>query len=62
MSELEFLRRQKYKRNRKICAIAMLVAIIILAVMALGSYWVYNKIDSTVADITQAQMPVIPHA
>lgn len=47
MSELEFLRRQKYKRNRKICAIAMLVAIIILAVMALGSYWVYNKIDST---------------
>ena len=47
MSELEFLRRQKYKRNRKICAIAMLVAIIILAVLALSSYLIYNKIDST---------------
>lgn len=47
MSELEFLRRQRYKRNRKRLSIIQLVAIILLATMALASFLVYKRIDRT---------------
>ena len=47
MSELEFLKRQRYKRNRKRLSIIQLVAIILLTAMALVSFFVYHRIDKT---------------
>ena len=47
MSEVEFLRRQRYKRNRKRLALIQLVAIILLIAMALVSFFIYNRIDKT---------------
>ena len=47
MSEVEFLRRQRYKRNRKRLSLIQLVAIMILAAMALASFLVYYRIDKT---------------
>ena len=47
MSEREFLKRQRYKRNRKRLSIIQLVAIMLLAAMALVSFLVYHRIDKT---------------
>ena len=47
MSELEILRRQQYKRNRKKWALTQLVAIVILATIALTSFLIYNRMNRT---------------
>ena len=47
MSELEIQRRQEYKRNRKKWTMIQLVAIALLAIIALSSFLIYNRIDQT---------------
>ena len=47
MSELEILRRQAYKRNRKKWSVVQIVAIALLATMALVSFLVYNRMNRT---------------
>lgn len=47
MSEAERKRRQNYKRNRKRWIVVQTVAFIIVALIALSSFLVYNKLDST---------------
>jgi len=47
MSELEIQRRKEYKRNRKKWMIVQVVAIILLAVIALGSFLIYNRMNRT---------------
>ena len=47
MSELEILRRQEYKRNRKKWMIIQLVSIAVLVALALGSFLVYNSLNRT---------------
>ena len=47
MSELEILRRQTYKRNRKKWSVVQLVAIAVLVAMALVSFLVYNRMNRT---------------
>lgn len=47
MSEAERKRRQNYKRNRKRWIVVQTVAFVIVALIALSSFLVYNKLDST---------------
>ena len=47
MSELEIQRRRDYKRNRKRWMVIQLVAIILLAAVAFGSFVVYNRMNRT---------------
>ena len=47
MSELEIQRRQEYKRNRKRLMWIQLTAIILLAVIALGSFLIYYRMNRT---------------
>lgn len=47
MSELEIRRRQEYKRNRKKWSIIQIVAIVIVAVIALGSFLIYDRMNRT---------------
>lgn len=47
MSELEIQRRQEYKRNRKKWTLIQLTAIILLAVISLGLFIVYNRMNQT---------------
>lgn len=47
MSELEIQRRKEYKRNRKRWMIVQLFAIILVAVIALGSFLIYNRMNRT---------------
>ena len=47
MSELEILRRQAYKRNRKKWSVVQIVAIALLVTMALVSFLVYNRMNRT---------------
>lgn len=47
MSELEIKRRQEYKRNRKTWSIIQIIAIVIFAVVALGSFLIYDKMNDT---------------
>lgn len=47
MSEIEILRRREYKRNRKKWLLIQAVAILLLAVMALGSFLTYNRMNQT---------------
>ena len=47
MSELEIQRRQEYKRNRKRWTWIQLTAIILLAVIALGSFLIYQRMNRT---------------
>ena len=46
MSELEIQKRQEYKRNRKKWTLVHFIAIIALVAIALGSFVVYNNLDS----------------
>ena len=47
MSELEIQRRQEYKRNRKKWTLIQLTAIILLAVISLGLFIGYNRMNKT---------------
>lgn len=47
MSELEIQRREEYKRNRKRWTAVQIVAIILLAVIALGAFGIYRKMNQT---------------
>ena len=47
MSELEILRRKEYKRNRKKWLLIQATVILLLAAMALGAFWVYNRMNQT---------------
>ena len=47
MSELEILRRQEYKRNRKKWTLVQLVAIAVLISMALISFLIYSRMNRT---------------
>ena len=47
MSELEIKRRQEYKRNRKKWSIIQTVAIITAAIIALGSFLIYDRMNRT---------------
>ena len=47
MSESEIKKRESYKRNRKRWIIIQAIAIIVAVVIALGSLFVYNKMNST---------------
>ena len=47
MSEAERLRRQEYKRNRKKWILIQTIALLVAAVIALGSFIIYNKINDT---------------
>jgi len=46
MSELEIQRRQEYKRNRKRWTLVQIIAIIALIAISLGTFVVYNNLDS----------------
>ena len=47
MSEIEIKRRQRYKQNRKKWTIIQIVAILVVAVIALGSFLVYDRMNRT---------------
>ena len=47
MSELDILRRREYKANRKKWMTIQIVAIILLAAIALGSFLIYNRMNRT---------------
>ena len=47
MSELEIKRRQEYKRNRKKWSIIQIIVIALLAIIALGSFLIYDKMNDT---------------
>ena len=47
MSELEIQRRQEYKRNRKKWTLIQLTAIILLAIISLGLFIGYNRMNQT---------------
>ncbi len=47
MSEFEILRRQEYKRNRKKWLFIQIIAVVVLAAVALGSFWTYNRMNRT---------------
>ncbi|MBE6620901.1 MAG: hypothetical protein E7625_06035 [Ruminococcaceae bacterium] len=47
MSELEIKRRKEYKRNRKRWSIIQIVAIVIVAAIALGSFLIYDRMNRT---------------
>lgn len=47
MSELDIQRRREYKQNRKKWTIIQLVAIVLLAVIALSSFLIYNRMART---------------
>ena len=47
MSELEIRRRQEYKRNRKKWMIVQIVALILIAAVALGSFLIYDSMNRT---------------
>lgn len=47
MSEFELRRRQEYKKNRKIWSIIQIVAIVIVAAIALGSFLIYDSMNRT---------------
>ena len=47
MSEIEIQRRKKYKQNRKRWMIVQLTAIILLAAIMLGSFFIYHKMNRT---------------
>ena len=47
MSELEIRMRQEYKRNRKKWTVIQIVAIILLAAVALGSFLIYDRMNRT---------------
>lgn len=47
MSELEIKRRQEYKRNRRKWTIIQIIAIALLAVIALSSFLVYDRMNRT---------------
>ena len=47
MSELEIQRRKEYKRNRKRWKIIQLVAVILFAAIAIGSFLVYTRMNHT---------------
>ena len=47
MSELDIQRRKEYKHNRKKWMIIQLVAIILFAAIAIGSFLVYNQMNRT---------------
>ena len=47
MSEKEILRRQEYKQNRKKCLIIQIVALVLVAVIALGSFLIYDRMNRT---------------
>lgn len=47
MSEREILNRQQYKKNRKKWILIQAVALIVVAVIALGCFLTYNRLDRT---------------
>lgn len=47
MSELEIKRRQEYKKNRKKWMMIQIVAIALVAVIALGSFLIYDRMNRT---------------
>lgn len=47
MSELEIQRRKEYKRNRKRWKIIQLIAVILFAAIAIGSFVVYTRMNHT---------------
>ena len=47
MSELEIQRRKEYKQNRKKWILVQVVAIVLLAIIALGSFLVYYRMNRT---------------
>ena len=47
MSEKEILKRQKYKQNRKKWLMIQTVALVLVAVIALGSFFVYDRMNRT---------------
>ena len=47
MSELEILKRQEYKRNRKKWIMIQFVAIIVMAALALGMFLVHDRVTQT---------------
>ena len=47
MSELEIRKRQEYTRNRKKWMIIQIVAIVIIAAIALGSFLIYDRMNRT---------------
>ena len=47
MSEKEILNRQQYKKNRKKWILIQTVALVVVAVIALGCFLTYNRLDRT---------------
>ena len=47
MSELEILKRQEYKDNRKKWMMIQIIVIIVTLALALGSFMIYDKLNST---------------
>lgn len=47
MSELDIQRRKEYKENRKKWIMVQIVAIVLLAAIALGSFLIYNRMNRT---------------
>ena len=47
MSENEILRRQEYKKNRKKWILIQAIALALVAVIALGSFLVYDRMNRT---------------
>jgi len=47
MSEKEILRRQQYKQNRKKCLVIQIIALVLVAVIALGSFLIYDRMNRT---------------
>ena len=47
MSELEIIKRQEYKENRKKWIMMQIIAIAIFLGLALGSFLIYNKLNQT---------------
>ena len=47
MSEREILNRQQYKKNRKKWILIQTVALVVVAVIALGCFLTYNRLDRT---------------
>ncbi len=47
MSELEILNRRKYKQNRKKWTMVQIIAIVLSAVLAVGSFLIYDRMNQT---------------
>ena len=47
MSELDIQRRREYKQNRRKWMIVQIVAIVLLAAIAFGSFLIYNRMNRT---------------